>query len=107
MMSSRIDGRTYEVDCNIVPVRKVAVAVHGQECVGFDLALVLCSELLGRDLSHGWLAVWNLHFVVGVVSHFSISLEIIEISKHAYYSIEEHNKFLHEILYAINGIFYN
>ena len=72
-MSSRNDGRTYKVDCYIVPVREVAVAVHGQECITLDLCLELGSELLGRDLRHHWLAVWNLHVVVGVVSHIEIS----------------------------------
>ena len=72
-MSSRDDGRTYEVDRYIIPVREVAVAVHGQECVTLDLCLELGSELLGRDLSHRWLVVWDLHIVVGVVSHLELS----------------------------------
>ena len=106
-MSTRNDGLTYEVDCNIVPVRKVAVAVHGQKCVGLDLRLKFCSELLRRDLSHRWLAVWDLHLVVGVVSHLKISLKIIEFYKHAIYLIGLRIEILREILNPKHGIFYN
>ena len=106
-MSTRNDGLTYEVDCNIVPVWKVAVAVHCQECVGLDLTLEFCSELLRRDLSHRWLAVWDLHLVVSVVSHLKISLEIIEFYKHAIYLIGLRIEILREILNPKHGIFYN
>lgn len=72
-MSNWNDGRTYKVDCYIVPVREVAVAVHGQERVALDLGIELGRELLRRDLSHDWLAIWDLHVVVGVVSHLELS----------------------------------
>ena len=41
MMSSKNDGRTYEVDRYIISVREVAVAVHGQEGVALDLGVEL------------------------------------------------------------------
>ena len=73
MIITRNDGRTYEVDCYVVPLWEIAVAVHGQKCIALNFRAELARELLRRDLCHRWLAVWELHLIVSVVSHLEIS----------------------------------